>query len=205
MLKTIVFSSFMDKQVLNNVNVWNCNYFFLIYSVVSIGKKRPPGKREWLCWLFHLKHAHMMCSTLVFLLEVRTKNVHKVYTHFASQCSVCGSAKRTSWIGKHHISRDAQSTEQSIFYGFLSLVSVYRQKMNFWTNLRILSYSVRLLPPPPPPPPTPLDFRDSRCFACAGWTFFGYYPSPDTVALSILALFRACRVNFFRLLPPLDR
>ena len=36
--------------------------------------------------------------------------------------------------------RDAQSTEKSVFYGFLSLVSVYGQKNYFWTNLRIFSY-----------------------------------------------------------------
>ena len=46
-------------------------------------------------------------------------------------------------------SKDAQSTEKAIFYGFLSLVSVYGQKTDLWPNLRIFSYSVRLLPPPP--------------------------------------------------------
>ena len=44
--------------------------------------------------------------------------------------------------------RDAQSTEKSVFYGFVSLVSVYRQKNDLWT---IFSYSVRLLPPPSDP------------------------------------------------------
>ena len=73
------------------------------------------------------------------------------------------------------ISRDAQSTEKSVFYGFLSLVSVYGPKNYLWTNLRIFSYSIRLLPSP-----------------------------SDPIALSRFAVFRAHRVNFFRLLPPLE-
>ena len=69
--------------------------------------------------------------------------------------------------------RDAQCTEKSVFHVFLSLISVYGQKNDSWTNLRIFFYSVRLL--------------------------------PDHIALSRLAVFRACRVNFFRLLPPTGR
>ena len=38
-----------------------------------------------------------------------------------------------------HVIRDAQSTEKSVFYGFLSLVSVYGQKNDVWPNLRIFS------------------------------------------------------------------
>ena len=49
--------------------------------------------------------------------------------------------------------------------------SILREKKDFWTNLRIFSYSVRL------PPPSDLTLAVSR--ACR-MDFFGYYPkSPD--------------------------
>ena len=63
------------------------------------------------------------------------------------------------------ITRDTQSTEKRIFITCFGL----RTKNDLWTNLRIFSYSVRLLPPPP----------------------------PDPTALSRLAAFRARQVNFF--------
>ena len=55
--------------------------------------------------------------------------------------------------------RDAQSMEKSVFYRFVSLVSVYRQKMIYGRIyglfLTRFGYS----------PLTPLNFRDSRYFA----------------------------------------
>ena len=42
------------------------------------------------------------------------------------------------------VSRDAESMEKSVFYGFLSFVLVYGQKNDLWPNLRIFSYSVQL-------------------------------------------------------------
>ena len=95
----------------------------------------------------------------------------------------------------HAYTRDTQSTEKSVLYGFLSLVSVYGQKNDLWPNLQIFSrlrYSTeknRFLdestdfcvlssatnPPPPSPPPSPppptLDSRRVNLFGCAKWTF----------------------------------
>ena len=45
--------------------------------------------------------------------------------------------------------RDAQSTGKSVFYGCLSLVSVYGQKNDLWMNFRIFLNSARLLPTDP--------------------------------------------------------
>ena len=79
------------------------------------------------------------------------------------------------------IIRDAQSTEKSVFYGFLSLASVYGPKNYLWPNLRFSRsrYSTEktrfldestdffvLSPATNPPPPT----LDSRYFARAEWT-----------------------------------
>ena len=76
--------------------------------------------------------------------------------------------------------RDAQSTEKSVFYGLLSLVSVYGQRNYLWPNLWISSYSVR-----PPPIALPRSHRRLRRV-----NVVGYYPksqNSDWATLRILA------------------
>ena len=45
------------------------------------------------------------------------------------------------------LTTEAQSTEQSVFYGFIfvSFISVYGQHVNLWTNLRIFRLTAIIL------------------------------------------------------------
>ena len=91
-------------------------------------------------------------------------------------------------------SKDAQSTGKAVLYGFVSLVSVYGQKHYLWPNIRIFSYSVRLLPPPHCTFEI-AEFYGKKRFLDESTDFFvlssAITPSPDFR----LAVLRARRVN----------
>ena len=103
---------------------------------------------------------------------------------------------RMRWYG-----RDAQSTEKSVFYGFLSLDSVYGF---FLIYGRIYGFFLTRFGYYPLPP-TPLHCQDSRYSTGIFFIFgriyrffltrYGYYaPPPDPIS-------RARRVNFFGYYP----
>ena len=90
-----------------------------------------------------------MSQYLVRNIFIMRNKIVLTFLTFRRRLHVRGSGSyRERSISPCHC-RDAQSTEKSVFYGLLSLVSVYGQTNDLWQNLWIFSYSVRLLSSPP--------------------------------------------------------
>ena len=99
-----------------------------------------------------------------------------------------------------HVPRDGQSTEKSVSYGFLSLVSVYGKKRYLWPNLLIFLTRFGYYPPPPIALRDRGILRKKNDFVYESTDVF-VLSSATTPPLPTCAVLRARRVNFFGYYP----